>query len=121
MTSVFSKAIALLALGSVLFAMPGCIVGAAIGGMAEIFLAHQRGMGGFEKEVVVKRLLPEHAQNEELVGMFLGDAGSRVVECAVHARGSGTADNIAFRDHRLEREPVVDIALDHIAVPLQRG
>ncbi|MCB9525047.1 MAG: serine/threonine protein kinase, partial [Myxococcales bacterium] len=46
----------------------------ATGGMAEIFLAHQRGLGGFEKEVVVKRLLPEHAQNEELVAMFLDEA-----------------------------------------------
>lgn len=46
----------------------------ATGGMAEIFLASQRGMGGFEKEVVVKRLLPTHAENEELVEMFLDEA-----------------------------------------------
>ena len=46
----------------------------ATGGMAEIFLAHQRGLGGFEKEVVVKRLSPEHAGNEELVTMFLDEA-----------------------------------------------
>lgn len=46
----------------------------ATGGMAEIFLARQQGMGGFEKEVVVKRLLPTHAQNEELVTMFLDEA-----------------------------------------------
>jgi serine/threonine-protein kinase len=46
----------------------------ATGGMAEIFLARQAGMGGFEKDVVVKRLLPEHAANQELVSMFLDEA-----------------------------------------------
>ena len=46
----------------------------ATGGMAEIFLARQAGMGGFEKEVVVKRLLPIHAENDELVTMFLDEA-----------------------------------------------
>jgi hypothetical protein len=30
----------------------------ATGGMAEIFLAKQLGLEGFEKEVVVKRILP---------------------------------------------------------------
>lgn len=46
----------------------------ATGGMAEIFLARQEGMSGFEKDVVVKRLLPTHAQNQELVSMFLDEA-----------------------------------------------
>ena len=46
----------------------------AAGGMAEIFLARQAGLGGFEKDVVVKRLLPEHAQNSHLVDMFLDEA-----------------------------------------------
>ena len=46
----------------------------ATGGMADIFLARQRGMGGFEKDVVVKRLLPTHAENQELVSMFLDEA-----------------------------------------------
>ncbi len=46
----------------------------ATGGMAEIFLARQEGMGGFAKDVVLKRLLPTHAENQELVGMFLDEA-----------------------------------------------
>ena len=46
----------------------------ATGGMAEIFLAKQRGLGGFEKEVAIKRLLPHHAKNAELVAMFLDEA-----------------------------------------------
>jgi tRNA A-37 threonylcarbamoyl transferase component Bud32 len=46
----------------------------ATGGMAEIMLARMESIGGFEKEVVVKRLLPEHAENEQLVEMFLDEA-----------------------------------------------
>ena len=46
----------------------------ATGGMAEIFLARQVGVGGFEKEVVVKRLLPLHAANQDFVSMFLDEA-----------------------------------------------
>ncbi|MCK6575571.1 serine/threonine protein kinase, partial [Myxococcota bacterium] len=46
----------------------------ATGGMAEIFLARQIGVGGFEKDVVVKRLLPEHAAHPDFVSMFLDEA-----------------------------------------------
>ena len=46
----------------------------ATGGMAEIFLARQQGAGGFEKDVVLKRLLPVHAENQEFVQMFLDEA-----------------------------------------------
>jgi serine/threonine-protein kinase len=46
----------------------------ASGGMAELFLAHQAGAGGFEKEVVVKRLLSSHAENVDFVKMFLDEA-----------------------------------------------
>ena len=46
----------------------------ATGGMAEIFRARQRGVDGFEKDVVIKRILSNHAQNEELNSMFLDEA-----------------------------------------------
>ncbi|MFZ4735056.1 MAG: protein kinase domain-containing protein [Bradymonadia bacterium] len=46
----------------------------AVGGMAEIFLARQAGVGGFEKDVVVKRLLPSHAESVDFVQMFLDEA-----------------------------------------------
>jgi serine/threonine protein kinase len=46
----------------------------AIGGMAEIFLARREGMGGFDRLVVLKRILPEYAHNEEFVRMFLNEA-----------------------------------------------
>lgn len=46
----------------------------AAGGMAEIFLARQEGMEGFRKELVIKRILPIHADNDELIEMFLDEA-----------------------------------------------
>jgi serine/threonine protein kinase len=46
----------------------------AVGGMAEIFLAKQSGLEGFEKIVVLKRILSNLAQDEEFVSMFLDEA-----------------------------------------------
>jgi serine/threonine-protein kinase len=46
----------------------------ATGGMAEIFLARQTGIGGFEKLVVVKRILPQLAREQAFVEMFLDEA-----------------------------------------------
>jgi serine/threonine protein kinase len=46
----------------------------AIGGMAEIYLARQAAMAGFEKEVVIKRLRPELADDPRIVEMFLDEA-----------------------------------------------
>lgn len=46
----------------------------AVGGMAEIYLAHVTGVGGFQKQVVVKRILPQLAESEELFNMFLDEA-----------------------------------------------
>jgi serine/threonine protein kinase len=46
----------------------------AKGGMAELYLARQKGIEGFEKLVVLKRILPELAGDAEFVGMFLDEA-----------------------------------------------
>jgi serine/threonine-protein kinase len=46
----------------------------ATGGMAEIYLARVSGLPGFEKIVVVKRILPQLATNQEFVQMFLDEA-----------------------------------------------
>ncbi|HXU04651.1 MAG TPA: serine/threonine-protein kinase, partial [Polyangia bacterium] len=46
----------------------------AFGGMAEIYLARASGIQGFEKYVVLKRILPQFAQNHELIRMFLQEA-----------------------------------------------
>ncbi|MFW5878288.1 MAG: protein kinase domain-containing protein, partial [Myxococcota bacterium] len=46
----------------------------AAGGMAEIWLAKQAGAQGFEKLVVVKRILEHLAHDEQFVEMFLDEA-----------------------------------------------
>ena len=46
----------------------------AQGGMAQIFLAVQRGPHGFEKVAVLKVILPELCANDDFVQMFLDEA-----------------------------------------------
>jgi len=46
----------------------------ARGGMAEVFLAQQRGLEGFDRRVAVKRILPHLADTPDFVKMFLGEA-----------------------------------------------
>ncbi len=46
----------------------------AEGGMAEIFLAKQIGVEGFEKNVVIKRMLPHLSEVPDFVSMFLDEA-----------------------------------------------
>lgn len=46
----------------------------ALGGMAELFLAVQRGLEGFVKVVVIKRVLPQFAANADFVRMFIDEA-----------------------------------------------
>ncbi len=44
------------------------------GGMAEVFLAKQVGVKGFEKFVVMKKILPQFAENSEFVDMLFAEA-----------------------------------------------
>jgi serine/threonine-protein kinase len=46
----------------------------ATGGMGELFVARQTGAGGFEKLVVIKRLLPHLAEDAHFVAMLLDEA-----------------------------------------------
>jgi serine/threonine protein kinase len=46
----------------------------ALGGMAELLLARRDGIEGFQKLVVLKRILPQYASNPEFVDMFLREA-----------------------------------------------
>jgi serine/threonine protein kinase len=46
----------------------------AVGGMAEIYLARQNAMAGFEKDVVIKRLKPDLTKDRRIVEMFLDEA-----------------------------------------------
>jgi len=46
----------------------------ATGGMAEVWLARKTGIEGFERLVVIKRILPHLAEDPEFVQMFLNEA-----------------------------------------------
>lgn len=46
----------------------------AVGGMAEIFRAKMHGVDGFEKNLVVKQILPQYAKNREFIQMFIDEA-----------------------------------------------
>jgi len=46
----------------------------ALGGMAELFLALQRSVAGFEKLIVVKRVLPHLAKDDSFIDMLLTEA-----------------------------------------------
>ncbi len=43
----------------------------ATGGMGEVYLATMRGAAGFQKRVVIKRILPELSRNPEFVSRFI--------------------------------------------------
>ena len=46
----------------------------ATGGMAELFLARQKSVAGFQRNVVVKRILPEFSDDPTFVDSFLNEA-----------------------------------------------
>lgn len=46
----------------------------AVGGMAEIYLALQRSVAGFEKLIVVKRVLPHLVKDQSFIEMLLAEA-----------------------------------------------
>ena len=46
----------------------------AVGGMAEIFRARSYGHAGFEKDLVIKRILAHLTENDEFVQMFIEEA-----------------------------------------------
>ena len=46
----------------------------AAGGMGEIFLARSASLDGFEKDLVIKRVLTMHGDREHFVSMFLDEA-----------------------------------------------
>lgn len=46
----------------------------ATGGMAEIFLAKFFGTAGFEKDLVIKRILPQWSYNQEFIAMLIDEA-----------------------------------------------
>jgi serine/threonine-protein kinase len=71
----------------------------AEGGMAEIFLAKQVGEAGFERNVVIKRMLPHLSTVPDFVSMFLDEArlaASLTHPNIVHITDLGLADGCYF-------------------------
>ena len=46
----------------------------AVGGMGEVFLARQRGVGGFARTVVIKKLLPDVEGSDDAAHRLLDEA-----------------------------------------------
>lgn len=46
----------------------------SIGGMAEVFLAKSFGVEGFERFLAIKRILPQMAEDDEFINMFIDEA-----------------------------------------------
>lgn len=46
----------------------------AVGGMAEIYQATYYGTSGFEKPIVIKQILPQYAEHDDFVNMFIQEA-----------------------------------------------
>src|SRR5688572_20971188 len=46
----------------------------ATGGMGQVFLARQKGAGGFQKLLVVKRILPHLSEDQQFINMFFDEA-----------------------------------------------
>ncbi len=55
----------------------------AFGGMAEIFRAKSFGVSGFEKTIVIKRILPSRSRDQEFVDMLIDEA--KICACLQHA------------------------------------
>jgi serine/threonine protein kinase len=70
-----------------------------VGGMAEVFKAHYAGPGGFERTVVVKRILPAYSDDAEFARMFTSEAkilGMLHHPNVVQAYDFGEADGTLF-------------------------
>jgi serine/threonine protein kinase len=67
------------------------------GGMAEVYLASRSGPHGFTKRVAIKRILPELAQDSQLIQMFCDEA--RIAATLTHPN---IAQVLEFGDHEGE-------------------
>jgi serine/threonine protein kinase len=61
-----------------------------VGGMAEVYRAKLIGEKGFEKQIVIKKLLPQVARDQEMVRLFIGEA--RLAALLQHENIAATYD-----------------------------
>ena len=87
----------------------------AIGGMAELYLARTSGIEGFEKLVVVKRILPQYVSNASFVNMFTSEA--RIAATLHHANIAQVYDiGVEDGDYFFAMEYIHGEDLDHMMV-----
>ncbi|MCA9532701.1 MAG: protein kinase [Myxococcales bacterium] len=98
----------------------------ARGGMAEVYRAKSHGVSGFEKVLVIKRILPEYARHADFIEMFINEA--KIAVSLTHANivqvfDLGYAEDSYFI--AMEYVPGPDLATllkrarrERIAVPL---
>ena len=92
----------------------------AVGGMAEIFRAKIVGAGGFEKELVVKRILPERSRDDAFIRMLVNEA--RLTVQLTHGNVApiyecGAVDGVFF----IAMELVHGVSLKEILAALPRA
>jgi serine/threonine protein kinase len=77
-----------------------------MGGMAEVYRAKASGAGGFEKQLAIKRILPNYSQNEEFRRMFEYEA--RLSSMLTHANIVQVYDFVKSSDTYLLAMEYVD-------------
>jgi serine/threonine protein kinase len=83
----------------------------ATGGMAEIFRAWKIGEAGFEKQVIIKRMLSHLTSNQDFLSMFLSEA--RLVSRLNHANIAQVYDLGKNQDEH-EDHPTYFIAMEFV-------
>lgn len=78
----------------------------AVGGMAEVYRAKASGAGGFEKQLAIKRILPNYSSNEEFRRMFEYEA--RLCSMLNHANIAQVYDFVKSGDTYLLAMEFVD-------------
>ena len=73
----------------------------ATGGMAEVFLARHQSLGGFERLLCIKRILPHLSQQTEFISMFQDEA--RIAANLVHPNIAQIYD-IDYHEENLQKD-----------------
>jgi serine/threonine protein kinase/tetratricopeptide (TPR) repeat protein len=101
------------------------------GGMAEVFKAKSYGVEGFEKVVVIKRILPELAKSKEFVEMFIHEAKLavrlshanivQVFDLGIAPLGAGTGGGPGESGERAAGAPGDDVGAYYMAMEYVHG
>jgi serine/threonine protein kinase len=92
----------------------------AVGGMAEIFRARVVGAAGFEKELVVKRILPSRSRDQGFISMLVNEA-----KLTVQLTHSNIAQiyecGIVYGDYYISMELVNGVSMKEVMLAFPRA